>query len=114
MDDTQPAPGKVRIDLNGEFSAIDLEEIIQLLMVERAAMQPEVTMQAPSEDAPDAMVTNEPAESFAIRILLDGSLRFWLRSAGIGWMSFDLPARHREPLARYLLSNQFTNRRMFH
>jgi len=91
---------KVTISLNGEFTAAELEEVIQELAAARSSMDPPVPLTLPiSGDAPVVLQENS---SFTIRTLVDGGLRIWLRSEGMGWMAFQLSASRREELFAFL------------
>lgn len=91
---------KVTISLNGEFTAAELEEVIQELAVARAGMEPAVPQTLPTSG--DAAVLQQEDASFTVRTLADGGLRIWLRSEGVGWMAFQLSATRREDLVTFL------------
>ncbi len=94
--------GKVRISLEGEFSATELEEIIGQLAQARAATGPAVPLSPPTEMHPrDILVQDET--KFAIRKLANGGLRFWLRNEGIGWLAFTMTATDATSLREFLL-----------
>lgn len=80
---------KVRIALNGEFTAMELEEVIRDLALARSGLKPEIPMQPPSLlSEHDVLVQKET--QFAFRKLATGGLRIWLRNEGIGWLAFNL------------------------
>lgn len=103
MQDAGPPPGKVRIALNGEFSAQELEDILQSLAEARAGLEPAVPLQPPSMLS-DADVLVQSDALFDIRRRIDGGLRIWLRSEGFGWMAFELDASKARSLRDYLSS----------
>lgn len=91
----------VKIALNGEFTATELEEILRDLMQARAGMTPPVPMQPPGQDQ-DAQVLVQDETSFIVRTLASGGLRFWLRNEGIGWLALAVPKTTAEGLATFL------------
>lgn len=80
-----------RIELNGDFTAEQLEEIIRDFAEVRASLRPSVPMQPPSEMS-GANVLLQDETQFAFRRLVTGGLRIWLRNEGIGWVAFSLSA----------------------
>lgn len=99
--DVQLPPDKARISLNGEFSALEIEEIIRDLAAARASLQPPVPTTAPSLES-DATVLSQEDALFAIRTLAGGGLRFWLRNEGIGWLALTINATAAEGLRQFL------------
>lgn len=93
---------KVTINLNGEFSAIELEEIIGQLAKARAATDPPVPLNPPTEAHPREVLVQEQAE-FALRKLANGGLRVWLRNEGFGWLAFTLTAADASGIREFLL-----------
>ena len=96
-----PQRSKIPLQVNGEFSAAELEEIIRELAVARAGMDPPVPLDPPSEGAEGDVLEQQQAQ-FSIRTRADGGLRIWLRSEGIGWMAFTLSAAARKDLLAFL------------
>jgi hypothetical protein len=100
---------KTRINLNGEFSAEDLDDIIRSLAEARAGMQPAVPKKAPgAHSSEDASVLHETIDSLVIRRLTGGRLRFYLRNSGLGWLAHEVSAEAAEGLASFL-SNQIAH-----
>lgn len=93
---------KVRIALNGEFSAPELEEIIRNLAEARAGTLPAVPMQPPSQLGADKQLLLQDEAEYAIRKLATGGLRIWLRNEGIGWLAFTLPKASADGLREFL------------
>lgn len=89
---------KATVALNGEFSALELEEIIADLAQVRAGMQPAV----PSKPDPDRNVPVQERTLFSIRNILGGGARIWLRNEGFGWLAFELSAEEAVGLAEFL------------
>ncbi len=76
------------------LSTTDLETLISRLAEMRAHMQPPVTFEPPKpgEGGQDISVQNDPYLS--ARRHRNGGMRLWMRSGGLGWLVFDLTARH--------------------
>lgn len=100
MSDSAP---KVRIALNGEFSAGELEAVIRRLAETRAAMTPPVPMAPPI--GLDEEVLLQDSAAWDIRRLVTGGLRFWVRDDGVGWLAFTVAPQALETL-RQLLSEE--------
>jgi len=102
MDTNAPLPpGKVRIKLEGEFTATELEEIISDLAKARASLEPEVPRQPPSPTSEQEVLVQEETE-WSIRRLVTGGLRIWLRNEGLGWLAFTLTADQATGLRQFL------------
>lgn len=91
----------VKIALNGEFTAIELEDIIRSLMEARSGMAPPVPNTPPDAESA-AQVLVQDQTSLIVRTLASGGLRFWLRNSGIGWFGLTVSADHAEGLACFL------------
>lgn len=83
---------KIKINLNGEFTALELEEIIGDLALARAGMNPPVPTSPPSHMSPEAVITEQENALFIFRTLIDGGIRVYLRSEGFGWLAFRMDA----------------------
>lgn len=83
---------KARVNLTGEFTATDLEDVIRNLAEARAGLAPEVPLQPPTE-LHEANILVQDETQFAFRKLATGGLRIWLRNEGLGWLAFTLSAR---------------------
>lgn len=92
---------KATINLNGEFSAIELEEIIRSLIEARASLYPPVPDSPPTEQS-EAEILVQSKARFSVRTLADGGLRIWLRNEGIGWLAFTLDAVAKKGLVEFL------------
>lgn len=89
----------VRIELNGTFSATELEEVISDLAATRATLQPEVPATPPTL-VTDAQVETETL--FKIRTLATGGVRIWLRHVGYGWLGFTLSPTQRTEFVEFV------------
>lgn len=89
---------KLRIDLNAELDADGVDALIRELAEARSQMLPRVPTKL-LDDGP-AMEQGEPL--FSIRTLVDGGLRIWLRSEGMGWLAFRMSAAQREAFREFL------------
>jgi hypothetical protein len=92
---------KVKVHLDGEFSASELEGIIHRLAQARASLLPAVPRDPPSIASDAEALVQEEAE-FRVRTLADGGLRIWLRNEGLGWIAFTVSRRDRDSLAEFL------------
>ena len=72
-----------------------------MLMSTRAGMTPAVPSDPPTEISSENVLVQEDA-LFAIRTLIDGGLRVWLRNEGVGWMAFTLSPANRATLRDFL------------
>jgi hypothetical protein len=93
------------IEVRGDFSATELERLIEELSQVRAAMVPAVPL-APAttntaEDPAAARARGDPCVQVAV--MRDGVTRFWVRHAGLGWFAFNLPVERARMLAEYVL-----------
>lgn len=97
-------PETLRFDLaDTDLDAHGVEGLIRKLAEARAGMQPPVPRtwaEAAAADA-NALMETSPAATFAT--LVNGGLRIRLRSAGLGWLAFDLPPADVEGLRDFLL-----------
>ena len=91
---------KVTTSLNGKFTAAELEDVIKELSIARARMEPAVPLSPPTSS--EASIVLQENASFTVRTLIDGGLRIWLRSEGIGWIAFQLSATRRQELLEFL------------
>lgn len=91
---------KAHVELNGDFSAEELDEILQKLADLRASMTPAVSLDPPYEQAP--MLEQPQITIIKARTLVDGGLRFWLRHEGFGWLAISLSAQVRNELFKFL------------
>jgi hypothetical protein len=77
---------RATINIQGEYSAAELEDLITQIAMARSVMLPPVPDTRPDPagniDKP-ILMESECAISAALR--RDGSMRLWLRNRGIGW-----------------------------
>ena len=85
--DTTPGSGSARLNIEGVFSAAELEQVIADLARARGMMQPAV----PRDPEPiDAHVERDPR--FEVSEAPNrGGVLLRLRDAGVGWRVFGLP-----------------------
>lgn len=91
----------VRVEVNGDFTADDLDEVIRSLAKARAGLAPAVPLKAPDGTIESELLVQDDA-LFKIATLADGGLRIWLRSEGFGWMAFNLSAAQAAGLREFL------------
>ncbi|ESQ14371.1 MAG: hypothetical protein N838_13430 [Thiohalocapsa sp. PB-PSB1] len=92
---------KIEIDLHGEFSASDLEQIIVSLAKARASLDPPVSNHPPGEESEEEILIQSDTK-FSVRTLANGGIRIWLRNEGIGWLAFTLSAADKDGLREFL------------
>jgi len=92
---------KAKIQLNGEFSATELEAVIRTLAEARAGLDPPVPDLPPTELSTDEILVQSEAK-FRIRKIASGGLRIWLRNEGIGWLAFTMSTTDKLGLLEFL------------
>ena len=96
---------QAEVDVQGTYTAPELERLIAELSEMRAAMYPAVPMAPvttnPAEDPAAARARGDPCVQVAV--MRDGVTRFWVRHAGLGWFAFNLPVDRARTLAEYVL-----------
>lgn len=98
----------VRVEISGDLSTTAVERHISALARIRNDMLPAVPMHPPTTkdfagDPPHGAAHYNP--EMEIRLIAPGVFRLWLRSTGLGWLSFDLPADSAVALGEYLVLN---------
>lgn len=91
-------PSTLHINLTAELESDAVDALIKELSEARAQMIPSVPMDLP----PDAEVLEQGEPLFRIRTLVDGGLRIWLRSEGMGWLAFKMTADQRRAFREFL------------
>lgn len=80
-----------QLQIAGAMNAQELDELISLLGELRSNMLPPVSAQRPNPlTQGDTPATVEDAPAMMAASLKDGRTRIWARSAGFGWMAFNL------------------------
>lgn len=98
----------VEINLSGKHSAAELDALISELGEIRAAMKPSVESKRPdptSESGMNTPVTMEDEPAMMGARLRDGRIRLWARSAGFGWLAFNLATRDAQLLRDWMTAN---------
>lgn len=88
--------------LQGEFTALEMEEIIHTLAKRRAAMTPPVPMTREGAMYVESEVLIESAPQAIFSTLANGGMRISLRNSGFGWLAFDFDARDKQGLVDLL------------
>lgn len=103
---TRAADGsRLHVKLNAGFTAAELDEFISLLAEHRSDMNPPIPLALPAPGTPAAQALHVHAQAeppVAMRRLRSGGLRLWARSAGLGWMLFDLAPQQVQLLAGHM------------
>jgi hypothetical protein len=107
------APETVKMELNGTFTAPELEEIIHELAKRRSAMQPAVPLTREGAMHLGSAMLIEPSPRFVFATKADGGLRISLRNSGIGWLAFELSAADVDGI-RKLISGELSELRTMH
>ena len=94
------------VDIQGTYSAADLEGLISELSKLRAAMSPPVPQSPPGSNCPeDAAAARAVGDPYVqVAVMRDGLTRFWVRHCGLGWFGFNLPVDRASTLATYILN----------
>jgi hypothetical protein len=96
------------VQINAELTASDLDALISELAEVRAQMDPSVAKSRPDPQDPltmDTPVTMEDSPAMMAIRLKDGRIRFWARSAGFGWLAFNLSEQEAMLIRDYLIAN---------
>ena len=98
-----------KVEVQGTYSAEEIEGLIGKLSALRAQMLPAVPM-APGNGIGSGNGEREPAAGRAggdpcvqVAVMRDGLTRFWVRHEGLGWFGFNLPVERARTLAQYIL-----------
>ena len=98
----------ISISVSGKLSTIEVETLIADLAFLRANMLPPVPFELPRPADPNSDLPNVSSQDdpyLSVRLLRDGSIRFWLRNFGLGWMVFNLPVEKACAVRDYLVAN---------
>lgn len=84
----------LRLQIDANLTADELEALILDLSLRRAAMSPPVPMRAPRPGTadPDKRLLQNTDPSIDARRLTEGRVRFYLRHPGLGWLCTDFTA----------------------
>ncbi|MGY6214959.1 hypothetical protein ACW73L_07340 [Methylolobus aquaticus] len=89
--DLSPDKRTLRVALTAELSATEVDELIAKLAAHRASMEPPVPKYPPRPGSGVTLsVQNDP--SVTARSLVDGGVRLYMRSGGLGWLAFNFTA----------------------
>jgi hypothetical protein len=102
--ETTPGARSVRLDLNGVFSATELEQLIGDLARARAMMEPAV----PRDPEPAGAALADP-RFFVSEAADRGGVVLRLRDPGTGWRAYRLPYNEAGRLA--MLLDEWSRRR---
>lgn len=94
--------------IKGDLTAADMDELISQLAELRAQMLPSVAQSRPNPKDPLAAgtpMTMEDSPAMMAAKLKDGRIRFWARSAGFGWLAFNVIEQDALLIRDYLIAN---------
>jgi len=97
----------IKLSINKELSAIELETLISDLSEMRANMLPAVPMERPKPGSEylSERILAQDEPSIEAKLLNDGRIRFWLRNHGLGWLVFNFTINQAITLREFLISN---------
>ncbi|HET9579560.1 MAG TPA: hypothetical protein VFP44_17135 [Usitatibacter sp.] len=104
------------VELQGDYCADEIEELIRQLSALRAQMLPAVPM-APGDGNRDPVAGRAGGDPrVQVAVMRGGVTRFWVRHEGLGWFGFNLPVERSRTLAQYILglSTPREQARQFH
>ncbi|MCC2673068.1 MAG: hypothetical protein K0R58_15 [Ramlibacter sp.] len=93
------------LQIEGTFTASELEALLVKLAVLRSGMTPPVpqTRPDPATD-PDKPILLEDGAAVTAALRRDGGVRIWMRNRGYGWMGYQVEPARAVGLAKYILS----------
>lgn len=90
----------LRIKVDASLTAAAVQSLIHELAKLRAAMVPSISLDPAGDQGANALNQSDP--HWTVRSLRGGGLRFWFRNAGIGWLTFEIPATKAQSLRDFL------------
>lgn len=96
------------VQIKGNLTAADMDKLIGELAEARAQMNPSVTQSRPTPKDPMAAgtpISMEDSPAMMAAKLKDGRIRFWARSAGFGWLAFNVIEQDALLIRDYLIAN---------
>lgn len=96
---------RTRIEVQGEFTASELENLITRLAVLRSDMQPPVPENPPDATTdPDKPILRESDSAMTAAARRNGGIRLWFRNRGLGWIAYEVDPARARGAAKYILS----------
>lgn len=95
---------RLEIDISGDFSAAQVEQMLSDLAQLRATMDPPVSPHRPDPNS-DARVSEQDEPSITAVPMRDGRIRFWLRNNGLGWLVFNFSHQQAVTLRDFFAAN---------
>jgi len=98
---------KLQISINMELTTEGVETLLADLALLRGQMVPEVTrtIPNPNESQSELRVSVQSDPDFAVKGLVDGRTRLWIRNRGLGWLVFNFTVNQSCSLRDYLIAN---------
>ncbi|MDM0003908.1 hypothetical protein QTI51_04005 [Variovorax sp. J22G73] len=93
---------KLQLQIEGEFDAAGVEQLIRDLAELRRDMQPGVPATWEAAFQADCGVEQEDKPGVSVGQRLDGTFRLAMRHRGLGWLSFQLDQRTASALAEFI------------
>lgn len=98
---------RLRLRIDAELTATELETLIGELADLRAQMEPSVPIARPrpASAAASQTVFMQDDPSVTAAALEGGGIRLWLRSSGLGWLGFSFTAAQVAPVVSYITAH---------
>lgn len=95
----------IRLDINADMDASDLDALLHKLALERANMTPAIPNSKDAAIKDDSLATIEDGQSAVIARRRNGGFRLWLRHSGFGWLTWGIDDRFASGIANYIAVN---------
>jgi hypothetical protein len=92
----------VQLDINGKFSAAQLDTLLRKLALLRAEMTPAVPMNRAELEETNSNVLVEDMPGLSIAARQSGGFRLWMRHRGYGWLAYQIDDRSAAGISSYL------------
>lgn len=94
----------LRLKVDSEFTASEVEDLVHNLASERAHMTPAVPEHVEDAARQGMAALDHGNTSLTAGPLADGKIEFFVRSGGLGWLSLHLSARDAHLLGQHLVA----------
>lgn len=94
----------VHLQLEGTFTAQELDSLLRKLALLRAEMTPEVVATRDDLEISGTEVLIEDKPALVIRARRGGGFRMWLRHRGFGWCGYQIDDLNANTLADYIVN----------
>ncbi|WP_295539134.1 hypothetical protein [uncultured Pseudacidovorax sp.] len=94
----------LRLKVDNEFNASELEDLVHDLARQRAKMTPTVPERVEDAARQGIAALDHGSTSVTAGTLVNGKIPFFVRSGGLGWLSLHLSARDAHLLGQHLVA----------